>query len=240
MRAVKKGGGHYHLNLRHASYLGEIAAGTAAAAAVSWNNFAHKEETRHACWHEQFGLCAFSETALDNNDLGMHLDHVEPKSLNQARTFDHANLLLCAIDSDRLKGMAKSEVFGGHYRKDGYHAADFVTPLWADCRRFFHYTSSGEIEPAFGLSADDARKAYYTISILNLNAPILVRRRRRWLEELELEIDNLLHDPDVLRHFAEVELCDTQGRLRPFHSAVRDRFGHLGEDTIALRCPVCV
>jgi uncharacterized protein (TIGR02646 family) len=101
----------------------------------------------------------------------MHLDHVEPKSLNHPRTFDHANLLLSAIDSDRSKGMAKSEVFRRALSEGSLFTLQISsTPLWADCRRFFHYASSGEIEPAFGLSADDATKAYYTISILNLNA----------------------------------------------------------------------
>lgn len=239
MRSVKKGGGHYVLNQRHVHYLAELAAGTAANAQTAWGNFGRKEETRHACWHEQFGLCAYSELRLDNNDLGMHLDHVEPKSVTQSRTFDHANLLLCAISSDKLSGMVRAEVFGGHFRGDRWSPGDFINPLWPDCRRFFHYASTGEVEPANRLSADDARKARYTIDVLNLNAPILIARRRVWLTELEQEIDKLLEFPQALACFAEAELCDTARGLRPFHSAVRERFGGLAQETITQKCAHC-
>jgi hypothetical protein len=120
MRAVKKGGGHHQLNNRHAQYLQDIAAGTATTPERAWRNFGDKEATRDACWHEQFGLCAYSEIVLDDQDLGMHIDHVEPKSLNRSRTFEHGNLLLSAISDKKLKGMPKQEVFGGHFRLNLY------------------------------------------------------------------------------------------------------------------------
>lgn len=239
MRAVNKGGGHYQLNNRHAQYVQDIAAGTATTPEKAWDNFNGKEATRHACWHEQFGLCAYSEIVLDDQDLGMHIDHVEPKSRNPSRTFDHSNLLLSAISDKKLQGMPKHEVFGGHYRGNRYSRTGFINPLWPDSRRYFHYAGNGEVEPAWGLSASDARKASYTITILNLNSPVLVNRRRNWLRELEVEISILLDAPDALRHFAEVELCDTGGKLRPFHSAVRERFGGMGEAVMAQNCPVC-
>jgi uncharacterized protein (TIGR02646 family) len=169
----------------------------------------------------------------------MHIDHVEPKSLNPSRTFEHGNLLLSAISDKKLQGMPREDVFGGHYRGNRYSRVGFIHPLWPASRRFFHYASNGEVGPAFGLSARDARKARYTITILNLNSPVLVNRRRNWLEELELEIDKLLDAPAALRQFAEAELCDTGGKLRPFHSAVRERFGGLGEAVMAQHCPAC-
>jgi uncharacterized protein (TIGR02646 family) len=239
MRAVTKGGGHYQLNKRHAQYLQDIATGTATTPTNAWDNFNGKETTRHACWHEQLGLCAYSEIVLDDQDLGMHIDHVEPKSRNPSRTFDHGNLLLSAISSDRLQGMPKHEVFGGHLRGNRYSRTGFINPLWPDSRRYFHYAGNGEVEPALGLSASDVRKARYTIALLNLNSPMLVTRRRTWLQELELEIAKLLDAPDALRQFAEVELCETNGRLRPFHSAVRVRFGGMGEAVMARHCPAC-
>lgn len=239
MRSVTKGGGNFRLNNRHALYLKQIAEGTAVSAQVAWENFDFKADTRNACWHEQLGLCAYSEIALDDDNLGMHIDHVEPKSINQNRTFDHANLLLSAISSDKLKGMPRGEVFGGHFRGSRYSATDFVTPLWPDCLRFFHYASSGEVQPALGLPVDDEKKARYTIDVLNLNAPHLVSRRRLWLLELEQEIEKLLDSPDALSSFADAELCDTSGRLRPFHSAVRQRFGDLGQRVLKQRCPHC-
>lgn len=241
MRAVKKGGGHHHLNNRHAQYLQEIAAGTAATPDAAWHNFIHSriDGTNDACWHEQFGVCAYSEIVLDDQDLGMHIDHIEPKSLNPSRTFEHANLLLSAISDKKLQGMPKHEVFGGHFRGNRYSPTGFINPLWLDSRRFFHYASNGEVEPALKLSASDARKARYTIALLNLNAPVLVTRRRTWLQALEEEIAKLLDAPDALRQFADLELCETNGRLRPFHSAARVRFGGMGEAVMAQRCPAC-
>lgn len=239
MRSVNKGGGNFRLNSRHDLYLRQIAEGTAVSAQAAWENFDFKADTRHACLHEQFGLCAYSEIALDDDDFGMHIDHVEPKSINQSRTFDHSNLLLSAISSDKLKGMPRGEVFGGHFRGSRYSAVDFVTPFWPDCRRFFHYASSGEVQPALGLAVGDEKKARYTIDALNLNAPHLLSRRRLWLLELEQEIEKLLDSPEALSWFADAELCVTAGRLRPFHSAARQRFGHFGQQVIEQHCPDC-
>jgi len=213
--------------------------GGASSPNIAWHNFQYKSDTRGACLLEQFHLCAFSEVVLDDNDLGMHLDHVRPKSKFPDKTFDHTNLLLSAFGSDQLKGIAKSDVFGGHYRGNRYSSVGFISPLRVDCRTYFHYASNGEIQPALELTQAGARKARYSIAILNLNAPLLVARRRRWLEELEQAIDLLLAAPQALDFFAEAELCDTQGILRPFHSAVRQRFGVRGESIIRNNGAAC-
>ena len=116
MRAITKGDGHYRLKNCQNNYLAELATGKVAIPTNAWRNFQHLEATVDACLGEQFGLCAFSEVVLDDNDLGMHLDHIEPKSLNPARTFDHTNLLLCAISSERLQYLPRSDVFGGQFQ----------------------------------------------------------------------------------------------------------------------------
>jgi|GEM_PF-2719584 len=200
MRAVTKGEGHFQLNQRHNLHQQELQNGTASPEA--WDNFRGKPETRQCCWNEQFGLCAFSEIMLDD-DLGMHLDHVEPKSLNPARTFDHTNLLLCAFSSEKLKNISRNGVFGGQFRLNAYSRTDLITPLWPDSRRFFHYAADGRVEPTLGLPKPDVTRASYTINLLNLNSPLLVNRRRRWLEELESEIDKLLDSPEALERFAD-------------------------------------
>lgn len=77
------------------------------------------------------------------------------------------------------------------------------------------------------------------INLLNLNAPFLVNLRRRWLIEIiEDEIEQLLGDDFALRQLAECELCDTGGKLRGFHSAVKARFGKLGEHILSA-CADC-
>lgn len=236
MRAITKGTSHYRLCQRHDKYQKELQAGTASSSTNAWSNFRATADTRDTCLREQFGLCAYSEIKLDDNNLGMHLDHVEPKSLNPARTFDHQNLLLSAIDDAKKRNLAKQDVFGGHYRSNRYSKSGFLHPLRTGIRRFFYYASDGTVQPALGLSASDTRKANYTITVLNLNAPLLVNQRRHWLEELEREIDKLLNDLTALGYFAEVELCPTNNQLRPFHSAVRQRFEQL--DPRLVQCVV--
>ena len=234
MRPITKGPGPTLLNIRHAK-----PPATSAEATAAWSSFPHSDKASSYCFHEQFGLCAYSEVRLDDKDLGMHLDHVEPKSKKPGRTFDHQNLVLCAISSARLEGMAKDDVFGGHYRLNRYSHAGFVNPLWPDSRRFFHYASDGRIEPSLNLSPRDSRKARYTITIMNLNAPLLVNRRRHVIQDLEDAIDDMLARGVPLDDFAEAELCDTHDRLQPFHSAARQRFGALGERVILNACRRC-
>lgn len=238
MRPIVKGGGHYTLAARLISHTAELAAGTASNAA--WDNFGRKAETRASCLIEQWALCAYSEVVLDERDLGMHLDHVKPKSKFEPLTFDHANLLLSAIDDSSARRLTRKDVFGGHARGSRYHPYAFIQPLMADCQSYFHYAVDGRMEPRRGLSTRDRRRAAYTIRVMNLDAPELVNRRRRWLEEIENEIEKLLSDAVALEYFATAELCPTNDKLRPFHSAVRQRFGAVGDRVLARECPACM
>lgn len=237
MRPVVKGGGHYALAARLLSHRADLAAGRASKDA--WGHFGHKAKTRAACLIEQWSLCAYSEVVLDESDLGMHLDHVKPKSKFESLTFDHANLLLSAIDDITARKLTRQDVFGGHARGNRYHPYAFIQPLMADCRSYFHYVVDGRVEPKRGLSTRNRRRAAYTIAIMNLNAPVLANRRRRWLEEIENEIEKLLGDAVAMEYFAAAELCPTNDKLRPFHSAVRQRFGAVGDRVLARDCPAC-
>lgn len=238
MRAVSKGGGHSALTKRWTVHQAQIAGG--AASNNAWSNFRKRQGTIASCLAEQFSLCAYSEIHLNDVDLGMHLDHVKPKSKFPNDTFSHTNLLLSAIDDIGARSLVAQDVFGGHARGNRYHPVWFIHPLKPDSRRFFHYASDGRIEPRRGLSTRDRRRASYSIGIMNLNAPILVNRRRRRIEEIEDEVDKLLDQPMALQNFAMAELCPSGGRLRQFHSAVRSRFGAIGENVLAQHCPLCV
>lgn len=239
MRSITKGQGHFQLNARDALYQLQIVSGTAVSAEIAWNNFSHKEQTRSSCNTEQAGLCAFSETSVDSGVWGFHLDHVKPKSKDKTVTFKHSNLVLCVISAEALKKLPKDDVFGGHFRRNRYSKAGFITPLRPDCRRFFYYSVEGKIVPSLNLNPSDRRKALYTITILNLNSPRLVELRKVWLEELENEIDKLIGHAVALDFFALTELCDASGRLRNFHSAARERFKSSGQAVLMANCPNC-
>jgi len=237
MRYITKGHADHQLWNRHSN-----PPCTKAEATAAWGSFNSKRATRNKCIEEQYGLCGYSEVNLQDDHpvidakgqqlsrpLGIHLEHVEPKSLNPARTFDHTNLIACAIDDAKARSLIRDDVFGGHAKLRWYHPDGFIHPLLPQCRDYFHYESSGRVVPKAALARRERAKARLTIYRLNLNAPVLVVWRRTWLQQAETIIDELLDEPDALRQFAEVELLPINGRLRPFYSAQRQLFGNIAE-----------
>lgn len=208
-----------------------------------WGRFrknAQKEVTKSFLLKEQWWLCAYTELALDSFSHGCHIEHIEPRKLNPARTFDYHNLIVSALDSESLSNLSTHDRFGGHAKLDGYDPNLFISPLMPDSDRYFEYLSNGRVEPAHTLSPEDRIRAAYTIDLLNLNASFLVHSRREWLMEIEEEIDWLIDDESALRLLAECELCDTEGKLRPFHTAAKARFGRLGNQVMTDACIQCV
>jgi hypothetical protein len=45
-------------------------------------------------------------------------------------------------------------------------------------------------------------------------------------------ICELQDNPDALRYFADADLCVTNGKLNPFHSARLQQFGELGQQIL--------
>ncbi|RKZ73108.1 MAG: hypothetical protein DRR19_31315 [Candidatus Parabeggiatoa sp. nov. 1] len=130
--------------------------------------------------------------------------------------------------------------FGGHFKcgdlskgeRDKYDQDLFISPLQVECENYFSYEVNGRIEPNPNLSAEKKKRAIYTRDALNLNAPYLVRERRKVIEEMLPIIDDLLDDPEALRHFADADLCVTNGKLNSFHSARLQQFGELGQEIL--------
>ncbi|RKZ50064.1 MAG: hypothetical protein DRR16_16600 [Candidatus Parabeggiatoa sp. nov. 3] len=52
--------------------------------------------------------------------------------------------------------------------------------------------------------------------------------RRRIIKEILPIIDELLDNDEGLRHFAEIDLCVTNGKLQAFHSTRLQQFCTLG------------
>lgn len=215
-----------------------------------WGRF-NTFETHSQLLIEQRDLCAYTEISIrafavehsqkDNLSHGSHIEHIAPKSHYPAQTFDYENLILSVMDSVDQHIYAKDDQFGGHYKHDNYDPALFISPLHADCRKFFNYLSNGLIEPATGLTDRGKLKANYTICLLNLNAAYLKNKRKKWIEELNDEIDKLEDNVNALENLAECELCEVSlMKIRPFHSAARQCFGRLGERVITNNCPNCL
>jgi uncharacterized protein (TIGR02646 family) len=207
---------------------------SASEAKTRWNKFkgTAKKRTREKCSAEQFGLCGYSEIALlkanftDFTDLGAHLEHVEPKSKVPQRTFDHRNLILCAIDTKDQENIKKGDIFGGHYKDNWHEPNDFINPFMVDCNSYFHFESDGCIKPAIHRSAFEQCKAQITIDRLNLNSPTLVVWRKNWYERISDDIDIFLepYDQAGLAKLKQMTLMPNNGLLTPFYSMLQQLF----------------
>ena len=75
-----------------------------AAATAGWSAFRQygggAELLNNHLLPEQYGLCAYSELDADRLGLGFHIEHVDNKSQNPARTFDYQNLIASAFSSE--------------------------------------------------------------------------------------------------------------------------------------------
>lgn len=209
-----------------------------------WGSFGHKNTVIGYLLDEQYHLCCYSEIRADQEGLGYHIEHVENKSQNPARTFDYANLAASALTSDDLgvfKGRAE-EVFGGHAQgKQGSNGAidmaRFISPHQADSGRFFAYLSDGRVVPADNLNATDLEQARYTIEALNLNSPLLMTRRQQWWDELDQLFQDHLANDGSLSHLAAIDLVPTSGKLSRFFSLTRQFFGPIADEALNQHAP---
>jgi uncharacterized protein (TIGR02646 family) len=235
MRAIRKRGhGGFQLNQSHAS-----PPATPAQATSRWSSFGHQAAVLETLSDEQYQLCCYSELRPDLAGLGYHIEHVENKRQNPARTFDYANLAASALNSrDDLGAFAAQgqEVFGGHAKgkSAGVDLARFVSCHQADCQRHFFYLSDGRVVPARRLSARERDRAEYTIDLLNLNSPYLITRRRRWWQELDMLFEDHAAKGWSFADLASIDLVPRNGRLSQFFSLTRQFFGPIAEQVLQL------
>lgn len=219
---------HYSYNLNKLSRAHEQRVPTTKEEArIFWDNL-DKTGILDLLLLEQYGLCCYSEIRADILGFGYHIEHVENKSQNPARTFDYKNLLASAFHSDKL-GVC-SDIFGGHAtgktgRDFPIDMGSFISPLESDCASFFTYTSDGKINPNPRLNTMDAQKAQYTIDILNLNSPELVTRREVLWAELDKYLDENTQPDRDINYWLEIELLpDNNKKLDSFFSLKRQFF----------------
>jgi uncharacterized protein (TIGR02646 family) len=234
---VKQGNGGHHLNQSHAN------PPTSATQATSrWKSFGDKAAVMQALLDEQYQLCCYSELRADEEGLGFHIEHVENKSQNPARTFDYSNLGASALHSDDLGAFSSAEVFGGHAlgKRKSCDMTRFVSCHQVDCRRYFAYLSDGRIEPASALDPIERDRAQYTIDLLNLDSPYLRNQRRRWWDELDQLFEDHKEKGSSVDDLAAIDLVPTGGRLSRFFSLTRQFFGSVAERVLQQQAPQLV
>jgi len=189
-------------------------------------------EVRVALELDQFGLCSYSEIRPDEYGLGVHIEHVEPKSANPSRTFDYSNLALSALSNSDLTNLCRNDQFAGHYKLSNYDSSLFVSCIDEESQEYFAYVSDGRVEPSIVLDDLNRPRAEYTINLLNLNSPYLVNLRKRWLDEMDSLIDEHIDNGWSLYDLAAIDLIPLNGKLSQFFSATRQRFLGVAEELL--------
>lgn len=120
---------------------------------------------------EQGGVSAYTEELL-SKDSRTHIDHFRKRDQFPNLTFEWNNLFVDGV----------SENYGAKFKDNHSHIkkADYallISPVESDVERFFSYMENGEIVVAKGLSAQDAKRAAFTIKMFNLTDPGLTSRR---------------------------------------------------------------
>lgn len=191
---------------------------------------------------EQYQLCCYSEVRADELGIGHHIEHVENKSQNPARTFDYSNLAASALNNKDLQTLNRGDAFGGHAtgKQSAVDNVQFVACHHADCASFFQYLSDGRIVPHTALEPPGKARAVYTIELLHLNSEFLKTKRKRWWDELDALFREHSEKNWSLAHLAAGELIPHQESLRNFFSLTRQFFGKYAEQALQAHAPELV
>jgi hypothetical protein len=156
---------------------------------LDYRSFNDKPALRRELTAEQYGLCAYTGTPIDDRLDGYHdanlvfqahIEHVKPRSVCEAELIasggnygrdlcedmDHRNLV-AALDVKR-KPPARSEIFGAAAHGDEILP---VTPLQTECEERFQFDENGGIRGLDG-------PARTTIGLLKLDHATLSAWRR--------------------------------------------------------------
>lgn len=197
---------------------------------LDYRNFNDKPSLRQELIAEQFGLCAYTGTPIDDRLGGYsdenfafqaHIEHVKPRAVCRAELegrggkygrdlcedMDHRNLV-AALEVKR-KPPTRSEIFGAAAHGDEILP---VTPLQSDCEEKFRFDDNG------GIRGTD-ESSWKTLNLLKLDHPTLVGWRRGAIAaffpaDLELtreEIEQMVERLDQ----------PTDGRLPEFGFCIR-------------------
>ena len=194
---------------------------------LDYHSFNDKPQLRAELTAEQFGLCAYTGTPIDERLMGFrddnlvfqaHIEHVKPRSVCQAELevrgglygreicedMDHRNLV-AALEVKKRNRRARSEIFGAAAHENEILP---VTPTQPGCEERFQFDEQGSIR---GL--DDPAKE--TIRQLRLDHATLAGWRRGAIagffpadlamtrEEIEQLVDRLAQPNEgKLREFA--------------------------------------
>ena len=198
----------------------------------AWRRF-NKEAIRKTCYKQQFGLCAYTELALNDRELGNHLEHIAPRSRFPERTFEQTNIILASMD-ERFSGLLEiNDRFGGHFKQAMYSDDWFIGPFDPRCELSFIYCDKTGLVLANDTAAKPEQlKITKTIDTLNLNCDYLVTMRLLQLTDLNVLLYAHMeqHASDLITQRVSVETLkkeslDVVGKSLPvFYTAKKQLF----------------
>jgi uncharacterized protein (TIGR02646 family) len=221
---------HVPKNLTHLGYIpinNKARPNNTADAKSAWDNFGSKQSVINALLAEQYLLCCYTEIDATEEGWGYHIEHIENKSQNPARTFDPTNLGACALsDQDLKKPEIKEHKFGGHAvnKTQGVDMQLFIHCQLPNCSQFFAYLSDGTVVPALGLSEQDKARAQYTIDQLNLNSHVLQLLRQKWQKELDDAYAESTKDSASLQRLIQIYISPVNNKLQRFFTMSQQFF----------------
>ena len=135
----------------------------------SWDEFVSNDhEGYQSCREqantEQQGVCAYTELPLDVEKVKVHIDHYRRKSIYPKLRFKWDNLF-AAVKDKRFGADHKDGIINGSNHNQMY--ASILSPLTANLQDYFHYSTSGEIEPMSGISEEKQKEAEARICSLS-------------------------------------------------------------------------
>lgn len=167
-----------------------------------------KRAVMKALLEEQGYVCCYCERDIEAGRA--HVEHLEPKTRVPERDVDFTNLMACCE-----RESAPSQLHCGHRKQERPLK---VHPLLPNCREFFVFTGNGEVFPV----EDPSRKlaAEESIRILGLGVSSLVARRRSAITGITQVMASITSREDALRILAGIDARDSQGKNKPFASAI--------------------
>lgn len=196
----------------------------------AWKNFRGKKELQDSLIPAQKNLCPYCEIELTRSEgeIGYHIEHIEPKSMNPSRTFDFNNLLVSCFNTGgeiSASDLDPQPISCGHAKKREFDSLLFIKPTDQDCETYFFYELDGRIIANPDLN-DSAKLAQvdYTITLLNLNCRRLKRERKDMIVEGLNCVNDLLDNQDALSHFANGQLDEVNDKNRSYFTTRRQYF----------------
>lgn len=200
---------------------------------ISYSNFygKNKDLLRDELLKEQGYVCCFcgiriKHQCLDNsNDTfefiniesinlqtfqshGSRISHIIPQKIDPSLSMKYSNLCL-SCDTQNTNPKIR------HCDESQKNNIIEITPLQEDCISFFQFSVDGKIKASRKKSKTDQKKANNTISVLHLNEPSLVQKRKNFIDNISKMIEDKKLSIDEVNN--SLLKRDENGAFSPFY-----------------------